>query len=300
MGELRHCLYCGTALTGARWVAHPPPGLGPQPRLRRLRLPYRGPSAYGATHPQWGFPPVARVRAAPAKPPLLRPRGLRAAAILAALAALAAWGAAIAESRRFALLLAGRTAVLDGAAVRASDSAVAVAGILALGLGAAALAAGAAAVIGCYRAGAQHAGRRPARSDRELAMRLLLPGWNLYAAGPVVIDAARLSWRASASLPRGARLLVISWWCAWAANGLAVIAAAAMGVALIWADSTQLRADAVEMHIIVDVLAGLAAGLTAALLIWLRRAWYGRRYADWVVLPPGSAPPERRDRAVAG
>jgi hypothetical protein len=57
-----YCVFCAAPLPVQRWVAMPPLGLGPAPRVRRVSLPYAGPPRYGALHPAWGFPPVARLR----------------------------------------------------------------------------------------------------------------------------------------------------------------------------------------------------------------------------------------------
>lgn len=287
------------AVSNTRWVAHPPPGLGPRPRVRRLRWPYSGPPSYGHMHPTWGFPPVARLRGGrPDEEPVAAPRvtGLVAAAVLCCGTALAACAAAAAETWRFALLLRGRTVVLGAAEVRASDLAVQFGGALALLFGLAAAVAATGALGSLVRAAAHRGGVLPPRSAEQIAARLLVPGWNLYGAGQVLVEVFRLVHRSGSPgaaddgrVPPPARRLLVAWWAAWLANGVIAIAA----LAISFGTSDQLMADAVQWHIALDVVATVVAALSAAVLLSLRRAWRGRsvrRYRDWeVALPPSTA-----------
>ncbi|MBN9610680.1 MAG: DUF4328 domain-containing protein [Actinobacteria bacterium] len=292
-------------MSDTRWVAHPPPGLGPQPRVRRLRWPYSGPPSYGRAHPTWGFPPVARLRGGrPDGESIVAPRatGLAAAAVLCCGTAFAACAAAVAETWRYALLLRGRTLVLGAAEVRASDLAVQFGGALALLLGLAAAVAVTGAVGSLARAAAYRGGRLPPRSAEQIAARLLVPGWNLYGAGQVLVETFRLVHGSGSPgaaddgrVPPPARRLLIAWWAAWWANGVIAVAA----LAISFGTSNQLRADAVQWHIAVDVAAAVVAALSTAVLLSLRRAWRGRsvrRYRDWNVAPPRSTAENRTAR----
>ena len=126
------CVSCGARIQ--RWVAHPPPADGPtrdKPRPRRQR-PYAGPPSYRGGHPRWSFPPVVWRELPPPDPqsPVRDPvPGLRLATWLAAATSVCALVAAGAESWRFALMLEGRTLVLAGDVVRASDVLVAASGM---------------------------------------------------------------------------------------------------------------------------------------------------------------------------
>jgi hypothetical protein len=296
------CVYCGAPLALRRWVAHPPPGVGPRRRIRLLRRPYAGPPSYGGAHPAWGFPPViwrsatvtgeeSDARSAP------RVRGLRTVAALALLTGVACVAAAAAEGWRFALLLQGRTLVLDGHQVRASDVLVVAAGIAALVLGALTALLALRPLIALHRAAAQRAGLEPSRTPAGLLARLVVPGWNLYGAGQVLAEIASLLRRTGGGRRRSTRVTVPLWWLAWVANGLLVLAT----LILAFGRSEQLMADTVELHIAVDLAGSVVAGLFAAVLLSFERAWSGRgshRYAGWAVRPPESS--ARNSRAPAG
>jgi hypothetical protein len=283
------CLYCGAPLPVRRWMAHPPPGSGIPRRVRLVRRPYTGPPRYGATHPHWGFPPViwrsATLGEAEA-PAAARVRALIPLAVLAGVTALACVVAAGAEVWRFVVLLHGRSAVLDGSMVHASDVLVTVAGICALVLGAVTALAALPALVGLHRAVPERRGLRPSRNAAAVLARLVVPGWNLYGAGQVLAEIAG-GLRAIDPRRRAGRALVGWWWLSWVANGLLVVATLVMA----FGRSNQSMADTVELHIAVDLAGAVVAGLFAAVLIAFDRAWHGRgadRFAGWVVAPPAS------------
>lgn len=214
------------------------------------------------------------------------------AVALCALTAVAAAVAAAAEARRFALLLRGRTAVLGAGQVSASDAAVIAAGaaVLAAGLIAALTALGALARLA--EAAAHRAGVRAPRTPEAIVARTLIPGWNLYGAGQVIVETFRLVHRSGAPgapddgrIPRRTVRLIAAWWACWIANGVI----AALALALSFGSSNQAMADSVELHIVVDGVAAVTATLSAFVLAALRRAWVGRdpkRYRNWAVATP--------------
>lgn len=292
------CAYCGAPLPVRRWVAHPPPGAGIPRRARLLRRPYAGPPGYRGGHPTWGFPAVTwrgatvAPEGAPREP---RVRGPVVVVVLAGLTALACLVAAGAESWRFALLLAGRTRVLDGGPVRASDTAVGIAGTAALVLGVVTALVALPALVTWHRASALRAGFSPARSGPAVLARLVVPGWNLYGAGQVLMEITGML-AGSDSRRRGARVTVPLWWLAWVGNGLLTVATLVMA----FGRSNQMMADTVEMHIALDVVAALVAALFAAAIGSLWRSWTGRgagRYDGWSVRPPVSTARNRASHA---
>src|SRR5699024_10512684 len=115
-------------------------------------------------------------------------RGLLALAALAIVTALACVVAAGAEAWRFALLLAGRTHVLDGELVHASDVLALAAGLTALALGVVTALAALRVLVTLHLSAVARCGRRPARSPASLLARLVVPGWNLYGAGQVLME----------------------------------------------------------------------------------------------------------------
>jgi hypothetical protein len=187
---------------------------------------------------------------------------------------------------RFVVLLHGRSAVLDGSMVHASDVLVTVAGICALVLGAVTALAALPALVGLHRAVPERRGLRPSRNAAAVLARLVVPGWNLYGAGQVLAEIAG-GLRAIDPRRRAGRALVGWWWLSWVANGLLVVATLVMA----FGRSNQSMADTVELHIAVDLAGAVVAGLFAAVLIAFDRAWHGRgadRFAGWVVAPPAS------------
>lgn len=306
-----YCVFCAAPLVVRRWVAAPPPGLGPAPRVHRADAPYSGPPSYGAFPPAWGFPPVARLRLPPdskADPPAGSDGSLRLRFVAAIGLTLSAFvvclAAAGAEAWRFALLLRGRDEVLPARLVRASDAAVWLASLAALLVAAAAMAAIAVAMAGCYRAAAYRAGLRPARSAEDIVARFLVPGWNLYGAGQIVVEVMRLVFRPVRGIgrhpPRWLRLVVAWCWGAWVSAGLLATALVVWGIWPVtpWGSAygNQMAANLVEAHVLLDVVAAIAAFLTAVVLAALRREWFGGRTGQtltWAVAQPVSAPSNR-------
>ena len=288
------CVSCGAPMQ--RWIAHPPPG-GPTtaPRRARPERAYLGPPSYRGGHPRWAFPPVVWRDAAeplPAKR-LDDPSGaLRRAAWMAAITMVTALVAAGAEIWRFTLMLDGRTLVLSGDAVRASDVLVAAGGIAVVL--AAVVTAGMAvpALVRTHASAARRLGRAPSRRATSVAARLVVPVWNIYGAGQIVTEIDRMLPTALAvpsvpsahDRPRRASRITTLWWCSWIVSAVLMITTLARGIG----GSLQAIADTVELHIAVDVMAAVVAGLGALMLRRfagpLRRRT--REYDRWVVQPP--------------
>lgn len=309
----------------------PPAGLGPPPRTIRIPARYAGPPRYGPWHPTWGFPPVAKLRPAPGSPEAVVAanaeigrsghgvvvdarsvrRWLTAAVVTVVVAGVACAVAAVAEAKRFALLLDGRAAVLPAGAVRASDIAVAFAAAAALLCGVIALLTGVAAACRLYRAAVAEHGMPPARSDGQIAARLLVPGWNVYGVGQIVTELIALVFSPLRGrgrvAPRAVRRLLAACWSTWALGGLlgvgVVVASLLAALPGRWAGSLQAAANLVEAHVVLDALAGLTAVLFAALIAVLRREWCGARVtrqATWTIAPPASSPRNQRPVPAAG
>jgi len=294
-----------------RWQAHPPPGVPRPPAPTRPR-PYQGPPTYGTHHPSWGFPPVIWRRAGSTTgfdETAVPRRGLQVAAWAALITSVLCVAAAGAELWRWVLLLRGRTEVLPAGVVHTSDVAVGVAGVAAAVVGAVALVLALPAVVRTHGAADRLAGLAPSRRPAEVLARLVVPVWNFYGAGQVF---AEIDGRLGSldddpdrpARPRASRL-VLAWWIAWIANGFFVLVA--LGRA--FGGSLQAIADTVEMHIVVDLLAALVAGLAAVLFRRWNSASVSRPdpYSGWVVAPPAptrtavpvahdaSRPPEARE-----
>ena len=281
------CVSCGAQLH--RWVARPPAG-GRSRKVRPGPAPaYPGPPAYRDGHPHWAFPPVVWQEAEPAEhtPRRTDPSGaLRMAAWFAASCAVVSLIAAAAEGWRFNLMLEGRTKVLAGTTVRASDVFVAAAGAGALAVAIAALLVAAVALVRTHPVAALRLGATPSRSTSAVAARLLVPGWNLYGAGQIVTEIDRMLTAKHASPDRPVRAGVLTgcWWASWILSAVLVLMALARGLG----GSLQAIADTVELHLVVDLAAAFTAGLGAAML--LRFAGLLRRRAaipdGWMVRPP--------------
>jgi len=294
---------------GPRWMASPPPG-GPTtaPKAPRPVRPYEGPPSYRRTgFPRWGFPPVVW-RAAPDPAPAERPvdpgPGLRRGIWLAVLAAAAALLAAGAEIWRFVLMLQGRTLVLDGSVVRASDILVAAAGILAPLTALLALVYAVPVLTRTNAAAARRHGRAPSRSLPAVAARVLVPVWNIYGAGQIVTEIDRMlpdrpdparadaddaPASGQAGRPSRASTLTLCWWICWVVSAILVIVTLARG----FGGSLQAIADTVELHIAVDLFAAVVAGLGAAIFSRFRRllAPPKNQFENWIVQPPAPTRP---------
>ncbi|TKV56821.1 DUF4328 domain-containing protein [Nakamurella flava] len=296
------CPRCGRPPDGRRWVAHPPgqpavpgetgPPTEPLPRV------VAGPSApepaaprVAATgHPRWGLPMVVWTEKADGGRPATAPRPLLgwAAGLLLAVAGLALFSAG-AEIWRFVLLLQGRTAVLPAGVVRTSDVLVATAGLFTPAVTVAAFIVCVLALLRTSRWAADQAGVQPPRTTTALLLRLLVPGWNAYGAGQVLMETHALLLRPpalpgpidpvdrSARVRRRGRRLILAWWAAWVINIGLVVATIARG----WGGSLQAIADTVELHIAVDLVAAVGAVLGAVVL---------RRFAQLADVQPTPSP----------
>lgn len=314
------CPRCGLRPDGRRWVAHPPgapavpgrvgPPTEPLPRVAGGPPPVDGRDQYGrrpptatgtdpaaGRHPRWGLPTVAWTgpTATPPAPP--NPRSVLTAAItlLLATAVLAVLSAA-AETWRFALLLQGRSAVLPAGVVATSDVLVAAAGLFTPVVTLAAVVTVVLALLRTTDWAADRAGLRPPRSRAGLVLRLLVPGWNVYGAGQVVIETHALLVAPpvaaggvdpidrSAAVRRRDRRLIGAWWCAWIVNVGLLVATLARGLG----GSLQAIADTVELHIALDLAAAVTAALAGGVLHRMRRLTDvspASRYR-WIVQPP--------------
>lgn len=318
--SLPYCVYCGTPLSTVRWVADTPPGLGPAPYIRRVRLPYFGPPHYGPSHPLWGFPTVAVVASAQIDPAASKRatairevgRRLSVAIVLSFTTTFAALASGAAELWRFTLMLQGRTEVLPAEPVSANAVAVSASSTAAALLSVLTLLSVTSALAVLTSAAAARSAMLPPRSHRSLVVRMLVPGWNLYGAGQVVAEAFRALLRtaaplgspaAFAPLPRRIRTIAAFTWAAWIANGLLasiVIALSLLRVlptgwapawAARWSASNQFAANLVELHIALNALAALTAALVATVLALLRDQWRGGRRSrrdSWIVAQPTS------------
>ena len=292
-GDAR-CVSCGASMQ--RWVAHPPPGgLTTAPRRPRRERPYPGPPSYRGGHPPWGFPTVAwNDRPGPAAPePLPDPSdALRHASWLAAATAVVALVAAGAEVWRFVLMLQGRTLVLSGTAVLASDVLVAASGLAVVLVALVTAAFGISALVRTHAVAARRSGLAPSRSTGAVVARLLVPVWNVYGAGQIVTEIDRtLVSAVDADDPRRSSRITGLWWGSWVVSAVLVVATLARGLG----GSQQAIADTVELHIAVDLVAAVVAGLGVLML---------RRFAGlltarpseldrWVVQPPAPTRPLR-------
>ncbi len=299
------CVACGAPLQ--RWIAHPPPG-GPTsqvsksevskyqgatapPGLAGRRRPYLGPPSYRGDHPRWSFPAVVWTEApqpgpVPVKDPV---PALRGASWLAALTGLAALTAAGAEVWRFVLMVQGRTLVLSGSAVRASDILVASAGLTAVAAALVTVALAVPALVRSHPAAARRLGRAPSRTAGSIVARLLVPVWNIYGAGQIITEIDRMLVQSSPDDRTRRSRLPALWWVAWICSAVLVAITVARGAG----GSLQAIADTVELHIAVDLLAAVVAVVSAALFRRFAGFFSPRRAPldGWVVQPPAPTRP---------
>jgi hypothetical protein len=295
------CVACGAVLPLQRWVAHPPPGApGPARKKRPSTASPGGPPSYRFGHPRWGFPAVVW-RPAPTGPEPAGPPPsplLRRAAWLAWLTAAAALVAAGAELWRFLLMIDGRTRVLSATEVATSDALVAAVSVAVLAFAILTAAIAVTALIRTHRWAAVASGRAPSRSAGAVAARLLVPGWNAYGAGQILVEIDTLLGPRDENRPRAAASrLVLLWWFSWIVNAVLVVVALGRGLG----GSLQAVADTVELHIAVDLSALLVAGLGALVLRGFARLMDGPRLRPnkWVVQPPAPTRPLRPTPVLA-
>lgn len=281
---VRHCLYCGTALTVRRWTAHPPP-VAPGPR-RRVYPPAGATPRYPVI-PRWGFPASIwvrdRARTSDVHPMPLT--GLRVGALACLITAVLALVAGGAELWRFLLVLRGRTEVLDADVVRASDLLVVIAGWALLVVGLATSVAVAATVVSAHPAAHQFAGATPSRRPLGLWLSLVVPGWNLWGAGRIVVETeALMSERLSPDGRPRSSAVSRWWWAVFVVSEILVVLTAVRSLG----HSDQALADAIELRIALDLVAALLAVVTAVLFRRIRRRVHPR--ADlpqgWTVRSP--------------
>jgi hypothetical protein len=286
------CVHCGQFLVRTRWVALPPESAAGSTPPAERRGRYSGPPRY-LSPPRWGFPALPWRLEKPATPPssasiaaghagLLVPL-LRGLALLAALS-----GAA--EIWRYVLLLRSRGEALDAGQVAASDALVEAASWVCTVLGVA---------VGVYlllwvlrviEAAAERSGVRPARGRRMVLIGWIVPVLNISVPGSVLaeVEHAALG-RPAGQRPRPSRLLLL-WWALWAAN----VALSVFTVLWSLRSGVQARANGVELHALVDLLAAATAVVSAKVVLWLTA----------LVGPPKSIPLPRvvsvREPAGAG
>jgi len=233
----------------------------------------------------WRPAPTGPDPAGPAPSPQLR-----RAAWLGWLTAAAALVAAGAELWRFLLMIDGRTKVLSATEVTTSDALVAASSLAVLAFAILTVAIAVTALIRTHRWAAVAAGRAPSRSAGAVAARLLVPGWNVYGAGQILVEIDTLLGPSDDSRPRAAgRRLVLLWWSSWVVNAVLVVVSLGRGLG----GSLQAIADTVELHIAVDVSAAVVAGLGALVLRRFARLIDGPRLRPtrWVVQAPAPTRP---------
>jgi hypothetical protein len=287
-----------------RWIAHPPPTgtirATPKPRPPANDL-YNGPPSYRGGHPRWGFPPVVWKAEpdAPAPEPADNPAGaLRSASWLSGLTAVAALVAAGAEIWRFVLLLEGRTQVLSGGVVRGSDALVAASGSAVVLFALLTAAVAVPALVRTHAAAARRLGRAPSRSSGAVIARLLVPGWNVYGAGQIATEIDGMLTAGDTDGPPRRSWITPLWWLSWFAGAVLMIVTLARG----FGGSLQAIADTVELHIALDLVAAVVAGLGLLMLRRFAGLLTSQRpeYENWVVQPPSSNRPIQGASSSAG
>lgn len=248
------------------WVASPPPSVPRRRPVARGRTRYNGPPSY-ATPPRWGFPALAwrwqtSVPGGPGAGPSLVDR-LRVTAgpaqivlwMLAGIATLAAF----AEGWRYVLLMRSRGGALAEGTVRACDTLVVGASLLAMVTAILAVVLTLWWLYVARGAATEHAGHRPGRPDWQVLLWLVFPGVNLLVAGAILAELEHaVLGRPMDQRPRPGRL-VLGWWAAWVVSGVLFT------VTLLWnlRDGVQAMADGVVLHALTDLAAAVVAALTA-------------------------------------
>ncbi|MEV4311393.1 DUF4328 domain-containing protein [Actinocrispum sp. NPDC049592] len=254
-----------------RWVATPPPGAyqrgGATPRPR----PYSGPPAY-PTPPRWGFPSLAWrwPRSVPGTavegpPAVERVRVLakHTSAMLWLLAGVSAV-AGLSEIWRYVLLLQSRYGALSSGVVSVSDTFVYTGASLALAVGVIAVALTVWWLYVARLAATEVAGYKPARTDKQFFLGLLIPGVNLAVAGSVLAELEHAAQRGGEGVrPKPSKLLKW-WWGLWIADGVFT----ALSVIWRFRGGVQAQADGVLFAIVTD---GLAAALAVLTVLLVRR-----------------------------
>ena len=253
------------------WVATPPPGPGAlqaRPIPRRVR--YVGPPAYPAV-PRWGFPRLAwraptvvpgTTARRPYTPELLTRFARRASTVLW-MVAISAFLAAGGEVWRYVLLLIGRSEALPGDVVATSDALVNVGAALAAVTGLLSLVLVPRWLLAAREVATELTGDRPARPDWQVLLGVLLPVFNLFVAGSVLVElehtALGLSGR---DRPRPSRL-VLGWWLAWAAGETLAIVTFLLDRLR---TDVGARANGVLWYAVTDLVAVVVAVLTVLVI----------------------------------
>lgn len=288
---VRTCVYCSAALPVTRWRADSPivglPGRIARPPRRDT---YLGPPSYGLHPPRWGYPPVVWQAGELAAPDTSRDIGLpllRAGLVLSLVTAATALAAAGGEIWRYVLMLRGRTEVLSGAVVAASDRLVTITGPATVVIAAVTAVVVGTVLVRLHAGAARRVGLAPSRPPAAVLARLVVPGWNVYGLGQVASEIDGLLSGEPAggfAAPRLSRL-VLTWWVIWGIN--AVLVLITLGRA--FGRSDQAVADTVELHGLIDLIGASMAVLTALVLQRFRRLLRGSGSgvpAGWLVQPP--------------
>jgi hypothetical protein len=248
-----------------RWVASPPPGAWPR-RQAAIAERYNGPPFYSVP-PRWGFPNVTW------RPPTAVPgtasdelspvQRLRVVArstvwtlwVLAALA-LVSGGA---EVWRYVLLVQSRDSALNTQVVDVSDTLVVTVALLMTIFSL--VPAGLALwwLFVARLAAADRAGEDPPRSHSQVALGMLVPGYNLVMAGSIVSELEHAVLRRPSDRRPAPSRLVLGWWAAWVINLL-------LAALVLWwrlRDGVQAEADSVLLIALNDLSAAALAMVTA-------------------------------------
>ncbi|MBW4719556.1 DUF4328 domain-containing protein [Saccharothrix obliqua] len=250
------------------WVASPPPGAYSRRPLGAPPRPYSGPPSYPVP-PRWGFPLLAwrwptsvATDAEPAGSVAQAQRLARTASHVLVLACVTALWAAGSEVWRYVLVLSSRYGALPAGTVDVSDAMVRASSAVALLAAAAALVFTVLWLRRARAAASSAAGYRPARSDTEVLVGVLVPGLNLVVPGSVAAELEHTALRLPADIrPRPSRL--VRWW--W---GLWVVTVLCTAFTVVWSfrSGVQALADGVLLHAVSDVLAAATAAVTAVLV----------------------------------
>jgi len=261
------CVHCGQFLVRTRWVALPPESAAGAPAPKERRGRYTGPPRY-LSPPRWGFPALPfRLDKPVAGPSSASIAAGQAGLLVPMLRGLAMFAgvAGGAEIWRYVLLLRSRAEALDASQVAASDTLVDwaswAATVLCVGVGIYLLV----WVLRVIEAAAERSGVRPPRSRRWVVIGWVVPVLNISVPGSVLaeVEHAALG-RPAGERPRPSPLLLL-WWGLWAANVVLSL------VTALWSLRTgvQARADGVELHALVDLVAAATALVTARVVTWL-------------------------------
>lgn len=209
-------------------------------------------------------PPVTRGRPVAAE----KMRGLAAVAVpLLSLTATLVLVTAAAEAWRYALLLDSRFDAVPAGPLHASDALVVTGGVVSL---LSSLLAGAVTLgwlVHATATAAQAAAVTRTRRSWQLVAGVLLPGVNLVLPGTALAELEHVALGADPTRRPRPSPLVLGWWATWA-TGLLLA-----GITLLWnlRDGAQARADGVLLHLATDLMAGIVAVITIAVVRRLTR-----------------------------